>query len=523
MSSAHKLKDGEFSFRIGGTPSTAGKGSKTPVITPAAASALRTQRKSTSRRASQPRGGSSARQQRENSGLASRSKSARSSSRAMVTPAQRSTKRKRTEQLESNVDELSEMILTASGSTSSKRLKSGNWAPIREDIEEDELAQESPEHDSFALNGSAERRRSGGSENTPAQEASASRSSTVRRATTSRSRVPLADIDENSVAFITPNDNDVVSEDEIASLEPTPIIKLKAKPNSKRSSTARRVTYSAVNSVPEQHEDSMEVDEEDEITVMEDTRSRSVSITRVQNSRTSIQPRTLAKVARKKRAAKLPRSKNGEPVTMVAIRVYRPSKKPRAESDPLGAVPIPAFNSIDVLAQCFSEICNAAIEKEANKEGASKRKILAMANFKEAIRDSLLDLSAAQNTVYALTGRLRQVKRQQAEARAELMGLKKRREEISMRMDSVRSHHLKRTKEENEKRTLAHDLKDLKEANRKYRELAEDAEAEDEEEEDQQERFQDLLLDVKALVHNGGILETVRNWNATMEAALNRS
>jgi len=405
---------------------------------------------------------------------------------------------------------LSEIGSTSRSSIKSRKLNSGFRQQVA--VEEDELHQESPEHDISVLNGSVEGRRvSGGSAITPLQNSSASKNSTGRKTTISRRRVPLADIDENSVAFITNTNDAAMSDDEIAAGEST-TKKSTSKPVSRRSTTSSR------NTEPEQTEDlTIASDEEDEIAATQEIRRKSVSVARGRESIVASRPSVRAQKPRKKLAAK-PRTGTDEPVVTIPIRVFRPSKKPQADADPLGAVPIPSLNPTDALSQCISEMCKTHIQKAKTKEGVSSRQIMAMVGFKNAIVDAFFDMSIAQNAVYALSGRLRKVKREQGDLRAELMRVKKQREEAILRQDSFRSYHIQRSREEEEKRVLVSDLQGLKDAARKYRETADEAETGDEH--STMERTRDILHDVNALVGNGGLLQTVRNWNSSMEAAL---
>jgi hypothetical protein len=207
-----------------------------------------------------------------------------------------------------------------------------------------------------------------------------------------------------------------------------------------------------------------------------------------------------------------------EPVQTVAVTVYRRSKKPSVDTDPLGAMSIPAVNSADVLAQILTEMGNKYISKIAEQTSKKEFESLLrypLVSFMSNVQDLLFDLSTTQNSVFALTGRLRSLKREQTELRAELIRAKKDREDVKLEIDSVRSSHVNHVKEEKEEHDLLNMLNDLDVAIQRGRDrtreiLAEDLDVNDD----------DLLLhDVQQLLDGGGLIGNIREWNSRLEEA----
>jgi hypothetical protein len=207
-----------------------------------------------------------------------------------------------------------------------------------------------------------------------------------------------------------------------------------------------------------------------------------------------------------------------EPVQTVAVTVYRRSKKPSVDTDPLGAMSIPAVNAADVLAQILTEMGNKYISKITEQTSKKEFESLLrypLVSFMSNVQDLLFDLSTTQNSVFALTGRLRSLKREQTELRAELMRTKKDREDVKLEIDSVRSNHVNRVKEEKEEHDLLNMLNDLDVAIQRGRDrtreiLVEDLDVNDD----------DLLLhDVQQLLDGGGLIGNIREWNSRLEVA----
>lgn len=223
--------------------------------------------------------------------------------------------------------------------------------------------------------------------------------------------------------------------------------------------------------------------------------------------------------AKKKKAAK-PRANaaDREAVPMVGVTVYRRSKKPIADTDPLGATSIPIVNAADVLAQILGEMGNNFIAKAAEKHTKKvfeTRLRYPLVSFMANVKDMIFDVSTAQNSVYALNGRLRSLKREQSELRAELIRTKKQREDTNLAIDRVRSAHTARAKEEDEETNLHNMLYDLDVAIQRGRDTTRDMT----ENELQFEESDVLLHDVQQLLKGGGLLESVKDWNSLLELA----
>jgi hypothetical protein len=198
---------------------------------------------------------------------------------------------------------------------------------------------------------------------------------------------------------------------------------------------------------------------------------------------------------------------------MVDVTVYRRSRRPQADTDPLGATQIPSLNPADVLAQITSEMSSTYIAGSTTASARQRRLLLA---FENTLHDALFDISAAQNAVHALTGRLRKVKRENGDIRAELLRVKAEREEIGRRMDSVRSKHSQRVQAEEDRRHLVEGVHDLDIALQRGREsMRETGSAVD--------GFDgspgDLLIATVQLVQNKGLVGAVRDMNAFLNGA----
>jgi centromere kinetochore component U (CENP-U) len=208
----------------------------------------------------------------------------------------------------------------------------------------------------------------------------------------------------------------------------------------------------------------------------------------------------------------------GEPIQTVAITVYRRSKKPSVDTDPLGAMSIPAVNAADVLAQILTEMGNKYISRIADQTSKKEFESVLrypLVSFMSNVQDLLFDLSTTQNSVFALTARLRSLKREQSELRAELIRTKRDREDVKLEIDSVRSNHLSQVKEEKDEHDLLNILNDLDVAIQRGRDrtreiLEEDLDVNDD----------DLLLhDVQQLLDGGGLLGNIQEWNSLLEEA----
>lgn len=424
-----------------------------------------------------------------------------------------------TEQSDDIVDELS---MVGAPNTKGRKSISGMRISISPDevLDEDELNQDSSEHLIQALPSSEGRRRTTEqSFITPGQIPSASESSQRLSTSTSKVRVPLADIDENSVAFL-PALAEVLNDHEIVSNEPgnTSDGKRKSGLKSRQSSIRSRDSEATVTKVQHgQVQAPLEADwEEDELASVI-VEPRKVSSDRKRISQAPPRGTDRPKKPRKQGARQIKPRRNG-PREVIPICIYRPTRGPRADTDPFGDVSLPYVSPVDTIRQLMEEFCRNYVQRHS--DGASARTIVAWKDFRNALQDSLFDVQIAQNSVNALASRLRQVKRSHGDQAAELMQLKRRRQEVALEIDSVRQRHRQRAKEEEEKNLVRSNLQNLKQAAKAYY-----ARADVQEDADRDPTvlpIQDLLQDVKAMVGNGGILQVVKHWNSSLETVLEK-
>jgi hypothetical protein len=200
----------------------------------------------------------------------------------------------------------------------------------------------------------------------------------------------------------------------------------------------------------------------------------------------------------------------------VNVTVYRRSRRAQAETDPLGATSVPSFNPADVMAQIILEISSKYITASSTPASRQRRLLHAFHNI---LQDSLFDISAAQNAVHALTGRLRTVKRESGDKRAEILSVKKDREEIARKMDNVRSKHTRRAQEEEERGILTEGLHDLDIAIQRGRERMRETGVADEE---MGASADDLLNAATQLVKSKGLIGTVQIMNAFLDGAASK-
>jgi hypothetical protein len=208
----------------------------------------------------------------------------------------------------------------------------------------------------------------------------------------------------------------------------------------------------------------------------------------------------------------------------VSVTVYRKSKRPQVDTDPLGATPIPSLNPADVLAQMLLEISSDFIDSVGRRSARNSaaagippgRQRRALQAFHHILQDALFDISTAQNAVHALTGRLKKVKKERGDLQADMISLTKEREDVALRMDQVRMQHLISSKEEQETRLLAGSLTDLETAvERGRRKMEADRRTEEGFEQDTAFLF-DLAVDHMS---GGGLVGMVRHWNRALEEA----
>jgi hypothetical protein len=221
---------------------------------------------------------------------------------------------------------------------------------------------------------------------------------------------------------------------------------------------------------------------------------------------------------KKRRKTKAADQESTDPVQTVAVTVYRRSKKPSVDTDPLGAMSIPIVNAADVLAQILNEMGNKYISKVAEKTSKKEfesRLRYPLVSFMSNVQDLLFDISTTQNSVYAMSGRLRSLKREQAELRAELMRSKRQREDIRLELDQVRLLHAAQVRQEEEENALHSMLYDLKMAIQRGRDRTRNVAEEDLEIDDDEL----LLHDVQQYLDDGGLVGNIRGWNSLLEKA----
>ncbi|KAF2665102.1 hypothetical protein BT63DRAFT_482987 [Microthyrium microscopicum] len=517
-----ELKNADFAFSFAGTPGST-RGRSTPARTPAVPSAER-------------KGNSTARSSTKtpiapntNQSSSSLVKSRHSSKLRQVdnhkfqTPVEE-RKRKRTSNhtiAEEEEDELASVSKRTTDVPPKKRRISDEERASQPVADEDELHLESPEHDTSAFSGSHQQTLSAAKslQAGPTPLAKPKRLSTNRVASASKHRTPLAIINDNTAVLA--EDDDVVQlggDTELAVDEDSFDSSSKENANLTVRTNATRPSETFAPDLEGTRDDVLdnllEEDVELQTEVQDQTEEQILSDPVTAPAQ---RPNKTTKPARRrKRRANAERS--GEEIPTIGITVWRPSKKPDSEINPLGAISIPSINPLDVLAQCLTEICDNQIRK-LRAQNVKSRQLLALAAFRNALEESLLQLSVEQNMVYSLTGYLKKQKREQGDLRAELMRIKKEKEEVLLQQDTFRARHVTVKKENQENYSLGESFSEFKKAVKNHQRSTEAAQEEATEDE-HVERVQDVLKEVKAIMSNGGLLRTVTKWNSSMESSL---
>jgi hypothetical protein len=211
---------------------------------------------------------------------------------------------------------------------------------------------------------------------------------------------------------------------------------------------------------------------------------------------------------------------------MLEITVYRRTKDPTNTLDIKNGNTLPSVNAADILSQVVAELGNSNLEalKAKQSRGSSqfqravRRRQATIKTFMARVDDCLFDMSNAQNAVYAVSSKLQRIKREQGNLRAELMKLKKERDEVNFNIDSVREKHAQRAKENDEQNGLLRQLHDLDIAIQRGRlKAAEQAAESDDEDNEPVLNGNQLLADVARFVGDGGFMKSVQMWNEFLE------
>jgi len=221
----------------------------------------------------------------------------------------------------------------------------------------------------------------------------------------------------------------------------------------------------------------------------------------------------------KPKARRKPKTGKAKPSGQtVQVTVYRRSKKAVVDTDPLGAAPIPAVNPADVLLQIAKEMGNKHIEKTKENTGRrefEKKHRYPLLAFMANLEDLLGDVSRAQNDAYAMSSRIRSLKREQSDLRTDLMRIKKDREDVLFEIDSVRINRAARMKVEQQEHDLLNSLHDLDVAVQRGRSRTKGMK-ENELVFDENDM---LLSDVKDILANGGLIGRCKDWNELLDQA----
>jgi hypothetical protein len=202
----------------------------------------------------------------------------------------------------------------------------------------------------------------------------------------------------------------------------------------------------------------------------------------------------------------------------VEVTVYRRSKKAVADTDPLGAAPIPSVNAADVLLQIAKEMGNKHIEKVQERvpqRDFEKKHRYPLLAFMANLEDLLGDVSRAQNDTYAMSSRIRSLKREQSDLRSELMRVKKHRDDTLFEIDTIRSNRAAKIKTEQEEFDLLNSLHDLDVAVQRGRDRTKGMK----ENELVFDESDMLLDDVKDILAGGGLVERCKDWTTLLEKA----
>ena len=206
-----------------------------------------------------------------------------------------------------------------------------------------------------------------------------------------------------------------------------------------------------------------------------------------------------------------------------------PSQSACASSEPrLHNTP----NAIDVLAQVTCEILSARAEtlhtqsqrlRDKKKRLALERQRNAVVQFEEEVEAQLFTLTEAVDMNTALVGRLRAAEKEKMALREELLGVRKRREEVALEMDEVRWAHGNRMERERERKALLEGVQDVDVAVRRGREARRRKVADGEEDGEMEMAVEAKARRMAEVIGNslegGGLLETVRKFNEVLEKA----
>jgi predicted RNase H-like nuclease (RuvC/YqgF family) len=116
-----------------------------------------------------------------------------------------------------------------------------------------------------------------------------------------------------------------------------------------------------------------------------------------------------------------------------------------------------------------------------------------------------------------LTGRLRKVNKERGDLQADLIAVKKEREQLALKMDAIRARHAQDARDEQERRSLVEGLRDIETAVNRGRRKMEDENREDEGFETNARQLLDHALQ---LVRGDGLFGTVKRWNTHLDEAI---
>lgn len=218
----------------------------------------------------------------------------------------------------------------------------------------------------------------------------------------------------------------------------------------------------------------------------------------------------------------------------VPVTVHRLSKPPTLtnDTDHSPAPRIPTLNAIDVLAQVTSEISarlSASLSSQSQRQPSSdvrtravlRRKRQTVQAFSAHLSDALFGLAEALDAGAALQSRLRAARKEKVALREELLGVRRRRQEVLVKMDEVRAEHARVQKEEGQRDSLNEGVCGIEVAVQRGRERARALGCEEEGPvEGIEEVVQGLLgAGVSGKGQGRGMLERVRAFNAFLERA----
>ncbi|KAJ9644041.1 hypothetical protein H2199_003909 [Coniosporium tulheliwenetii] len=168
--------------------------------------------------------------------------------------------------------------------------------------------------------------------------------------------------------------------------------------------------------------------------------------------------------------AKRRKRSSGATVPITAYRLSKPSTLEPSTDYPTPR--IPTLNAVDVLAQVTSEISarlsdNLALQSQRQPStdprarGLLRRKRATVRTFSAHLSDALFGLTEALDAGAALQSRLRAARKEKVALREELLDVRRRRQEVLVRMDEVRASHTAAQKEEREREALNEGLFDI--------------------------------------------------------------